>query len=145
MPSPIEDSTLSVVARQALEHQPFSRLLGTTLENIEPGHAEIHLPVTSELLQQHGYVHGGVIAYLADNAMAFAAGSVLGDAVTLEFKINYLRPAKGASSLTALAQVEACGRRTAVVRCEISAEIANDWRRIALAQGTIQAPEGERS
>lgn len=32
-------------------------------------------PLRDEHLQQHGFVHGGVISYLADNALTFAGGS----------------------------------------------------------------------
>ena len=53
--------------------QPFSVLVGTTLETIEPGLAQLALPIKPELLQQHGFVHGGVIAYLADNALTLRA------------------------------------------------------------------------
>jgi uncharacterized protein (TIGR00369 family) len=47
--------------------------------------------------QQHGFVHGGVIATLADHTAGGAARSVSGekDVLTVEFKINYLKPALG--------------------------------------------------
>jgi uncharacterized protein (TIGR00369 family) len=47
--------------------------------------------------QQHGFVHGGVIATMADHTAGGAARSVSGekDVLTVEFKINYLRPATG--------------------------------------------------
>lgn len=126
--------------RDLLAQQNFSRLLGAKLESIKAGYAEIQLVVTQQLLQQHGFVHSGVLAYLVDNAMAFSAGSVLGDAVTLEFKINYIRSTKGASVLKAQAHVESHGKRTAVVRCEVFAEINSCWVQVALAQGTNQVP-----
>jgi uncharacterized protein (TIGR00369 family) len=63
------------------------------------GPAELRLPIRDEPKQQHGFLHGGVVSYAADNALTYAGGSVLGPAiVTSEFKINYLRPAAGASA-----------------------------------------------
>ena len=96
-----------------LESQPFSVLLGTELEVFEPGTAVLTLEVREELKQQHGFVHGGVLSYLADNALTYAGGSVLGDSVTSEFKINYLRPAIG-RKLVAKATVLSSGRNQAV-------------------------------
>ena len=89
------DDALFDYGRKILAAQPFSVLLGTELVTFEPGRAELALDVKPEHLQQHGFVHGGVVSYLADNALTYAGGSVLGDSVTLEFKINYLRPARG--------------------------------------------------
>ena len=75
--------------RSVLAAQPFSRLLGTELVAFETGGAELALDLKPDHLQQHGFAHGGVVSYLADNALTFAGGSVLGDSVTLEYKINY--------------------------------------------------------
>ncbi|WP_139319900.1 PaaI family thioesterase, partial [Serratia marcescens] len=81
-------------ARGALRAQPFSMLLGTELMHIGDNEVSLCLPVREELRQQHGFVHGGVISYLADNALTFAGALVLGTRViTAEYKINYLRPA----------------------------------------------------
>nr|WP_281560805.1 PaaI family thioesterase [Thalassomonas sp. RHCl1] len=48
-----------------------------------------------ELKQNHGFVHGGVVSYLADNCISYAATSVFGNCVTSEYKVNYVRPALG--------------------------------------------------
>src|SRR5215211_5446739 len=85
---------LSRAGKQALKSQPFSALIGARLTSLSEGKAVLEVPIREELLQQNGYVHGGVISYIADNALTFAGGSVLGPAVlTSEYKINYLRPA----------------------------------------------------
>ena len=119
-----------------LESQPFSVLLGTELEVFEPGTAVLTLEVREELKQQHGFVHGGVLSYLADNALTYAGGSVLGDSVTSEFKINYLRPAIG-RKLVAKANVLSSGRSQAVCQCNVVAVGDDGERIVAVAQGTI--------
>ena len=40
------------------------RLIGASLTDVEPGRCVIELPVREELTQQHGYVHGGVVAMI---------------------------------------------------------------------------------
>ncbi|MDX1588441.1 MAG: PaaI family thioesterase [Oleiphilaceae bacterium] len=57
-------------------------MLGTELEVFEPGAAILSLAVRDDLKQQHGFVHGGVLSDLADNALTYAGGSVLGNSVT---------------------------------------------------------------
>ncbi len=96
------------------------------------------MSLRGELLQQDGYVHGGVVSFLADNALTFAGGSVLGPRVlTQEYKINYLRPADG-EKLSARASVVSVGRRHAVCRCDVFAAGANGNETLCAAvQGTI--------
>lgn len=129
-------SELFQFGKQVLASQPFSALLGTELEAFEPGKAVLTLAVRDELKQQHGFVHGGVVSYLADNALTYAGGSVLGDSVTSEYKINYLRPALG-ERLTARATVLSSGKRQAVCQCEVIALNNGEERLVAVAQGTI--------
>ncbi|MEO3756270.1 PaaI family thioesterase [Streptomyces sp. B6B3] len=136
------DPRLSLdVARQALAAQPFSRLLGTRLAAFEPGSATLELPLRDDFRQQHGHLHGGVLCYAADNAVTFAAGSVLGPAVlTGGVTISYLRPAWG-RLLRARASVVHAGRRQAVCRCDllVVAEdpAPDDGTLVAVAQGTV--------
>lgn len=136
-------SELFEFGKRILEHQPFSVLLGTELEAFEPGTATLTLVVHEELKQQHGFVHGGVISYLADNALTYAGGSVLGDSVTSEYKINYLRPAIG-KKLVAKAQVLSSGRTQAVCQCNVIAIADDEEHIVAVAQGTINKIDPKR-
>src|SRR5215217_3389974 len=85
------------LAEKVLASQPFSVLLGTRLVVFGEGEAVLELDARDDLRQQNGYLHGGVLAYAADNAITFAGGSALGPAVlTGGFTVSYLRPAGGA-------------------------------------------------
>jgi uncharacterized protein (TIGR00369 family) len=129
---------LQEFAQAILQSQPFSQLLGTELISFDESKAELALNLTDHLKQQHGFAHGGVLSYLADNALTFAGGAVLGgDAVTSEFKINYLRPAIGVR-LIARAYAKHAGIRQAVCQCDIYAINAKGVEKLcAVAQGTI--------
>jgi uncharacterized protein (TIGR00369 family) len=106
-------------ARAALAAQPFSVLLGAEIVDFRPGAAVLGLGSDERLLQQHGFVHGGVVAYLADNAITFAAGSVLGPAVlTAGMSLRYVAPARG--DLLATARVTSVSGRTAECECEVT-------------------------
>lgn len=125
------------LGQRVLAAQPFSVLVGAELTVFQPGDAELQVPVREALTQQNGFVHGGVLSYLADNALTFAGGSVLGPAVvTAEYKINFLRPAKG-ERLIARATVIHGGKTQAVCRCDIFAVTGQGEKLCATAQGTI--------
>jgi uncharacterized protein (TIGR00369 family) len=129
---------LSRAGQRALKAQPFSALVVARLASFSAGEAVREVPEREELLQQDGYVHGGVVSFFADNALTFAGGSVLGPRVlTQEYKINYLRPADG-EKLSARASVVSAGRGHAVCRCDVFAAGADgDETLCAAAQGTI--------
>jgi len=129
---------LLTLGKQALAAQPFSRLLGAELTEFSSVLVEMVIPITEQTKQQNGYVHGGVIGYLADNALTFAGGAILGAAVvTGEYKINYLKTAVGVK-LIARASVVHAGRSQAVCRCEVFSVSANGEEILcAAAQGTI--------
>jgi len=119
-----------------LESQPFSQLIGAELTGFESGRAEISLVITDQLKQQHGFVHGGIVSYMADNCLTYAGGSVLGDSVTSEYKINYVRPAMG-ETLVAKSTVLSSGKTQAVCECKVFALADGKEALVAVAQGTI--------
>ncbi|MCF8037423.1 MAG: PaaI family thioesterase [Desulfobacteraceae bacterium] len=123
--------------KEVLASQPFSKLVGAELTAFLPGHVELTVKITPDHKQQHGFVHGGVISYAADNALTFVGGSVLGPGVvTSEYKINYLRPATG-SALIARATVVSSSKTQAVCRCDIYAASEDKEELCAVSQGTI--------
>jgi uncharacterized protein (TIGR00369 family) len=136
---------LSRTGQQALKSQPFSAVIGARLTSLSEGKAVLEVPIREEVLQQNGYVHGGVMSYIADNALTFAGGSVLGPAVlTQEYKINYLRLASG-ETLVARGSVVNAGRRQAVCRWEFFATGAGRKETFcAAAQGSIVSVSAPR-
>jgi acyl-CoA thioesterase len=135
-----EDQTMNLeeLAKRIFLSQSFSQYLGAELIAVGDGSANISLVIREHHTQQHGFVHGGVISYLADNALTFAGGLALGgDALTAEFKINFVRPAKG-STLLAQARTLSTGKRQAVCQCKVVC----DKTLVAVAQGTIVAAHG---
>lgn len=132
-----EIENLVAFAHGVFESQPFSQYIGARLTQVGTDHAELTLPIAAHHKQQHGYVHGGVISYLADNTITFAGGLALGgNALTSEFKINYVKPAVG-THLVARAKAKSVGKRQAVCQCEIYAVDNEKETLCAMAQGTV--------
>ncbi|MGI9216134.1 MAG: PaaI family thioesterase [Hydrogenophaga sp.] len=127
------------MGREVLAKQPFSVLIGAELASLSPGRCELHVPVSDAVKQQHGFVHGGVLSYAADNALTYAGGTALRvPVVTSEFKINYLRPAIG-DRLIARASAVHTGKTQAVCRCDVFVVQDSEEKLCAVAQGTIAA------
>ena len=128
------------IGRRVLENQPFASLVGVELVRLEPGQAEVRIPIKPDLRQHAGYAHGGVVAVAIDTAVAFAAATGLRpdegrDVVTSNLTIDYLRPAlKG--SLVAQGTVVRTGQSRIVVRCEVYVHDNDSKRLCATAQGT---------
>lgn len=125
-------------ATAILAAQPFNGLVGARLAEFGDGRAEIRIPLRPDLLQQFGFAHGGLVAYAVDNALAFAAGTVLGASiVTRGFAVDYLRPGHGAE-LVARAHVVSSTRTQAACRCEVAARAQDGTESVvAVAQGTV--------
>jgi len=106
--------------RESFGRQPFMELVGATIENVAPGSCEIHLTPRHELTQQHGFVHGGVLATLVDNAAGYSAFTLMAaDAapLTVEYKLNILRPG-GGDKLIARGRVIKPGKTISVVHAD---------------------------
>ena len=136
--TPDEQLKFLDLGRGVLASQPFSVLLGAELQALRPGHCSLAVPLRDDLKQQHGFAHGGLLSYLADNALTFAGGTAMRrPVVTSEFKINYLRPAIG-RHLVARADAVHVSKSQAVCRCEVFAVTDDGVEKLcALAQGTI--------
>ena len=107
--------------QQSFAKQTIMSLIGAELGRIEPGVVEIILPYRADLAQQHGYVHAGIVATIADSACGYAAYSLMppnSEVLSVEFKVNLLRPAKGEKFL-ATAEVIKSGKTLTVVRADV--------------------------
>jgi len=122
-PSP-ELSPAAIANVQAIfERSAFTRELGVTLEGIGAGWCATSLAIVPRHLQQNDFVHAGVQATLADHTGGAAAGTLApaGFAVlSVEFKINLLRPAVG-QTLRCHATVLKAGRTLIIVESEVYA------------------------
>ena len=117
--------------------QSLMSLIDARLTNVEPGRVEISLPFRGDLTQQHGYLHAGIITTIADSACGYASYTLMppdSEVLSVEFKINLLRPAKG-DSFVARAEVLRPGKTITAVRADVFA-ITND-KEILIA--TMQA------
>jgi len=108
--------------------ESFSRLalmatIGARLVRIDPGEVDIELTVRGDLTQQHGYVAAGIVTAIVDTACGYAALSLMAadaEVLTVEYKVNFVSPARGAR-LLAQGRVVKPGRLLTVCAGEVYA------------------------
>jgi len=135
------DPDFEARVRSSFAAQKFMETLGARLERVAPGEVEIALPFRADLTQQHGYLHAGVAAALADSACGYAALTLMepGAAVlSVEFKLNVLAPAEG-SRFAAVGKVVRAGRTLTVCSAEVRALQDERDSVVAMMQATMMA------
>ena len=127
---------------RSFAQQSIMKLIGARLSLVELGVIEITLPYRADLTQQHGFLHAGVVTTIADSACGYAAYSLMPaglEVLSVEFKVNLLRPAQG-DSFVARAEVIKAGRTLTVVRADVFGIAGNGNRElVATMQGTMIA------
>ncbi len=120
------------VGRSLFEQDKASQALGMTIDVIEPGRAELRMPVRADMINGHGTCHGGLIFALADSAFAFACNACNRATVALAAQITFIEPARQGDVLVAVATERSRTRRTGLYDVDVLSE---DGRKIALFRG----------
>jgi uncharacterized protein (TIGR00369 family) len=117
----------------------FIQELGCELLSLENGICEIHLEIQPKHLQQNDFVHAGVLATLADHAAGCAAYTVTDEhnkVLSIEFKINFLRPAIG-QKIICISKVLKPGKNISVCQSEVFAVNNGEQKMVAVALVSI--------
>lgn len=132
-----EFAPIETKIRENVGRQGFMSLVGAEIVELAPGRCVLAVDRRAELLQQHGYFHGGVTAFLVDNATTIAAAAANGHAaLTAEYKLNFLSPAVG-ERLVCRAQVIKAGRQLSIVAADVFCGSKGPEKRTATALATI--------
>lgn len=132
--------------RASFGMQHAMTLIGAELAVVEPGYVEIHLPHRSDLTQQHGFIHGGIVGMIADSAAGYAANTLTPadtSVLTVEYKMNLVAPADG-QRLVARGEVIKPGRTLIVTKADVFAIRDEKWTLCAVMQQTIMAMHGRK-
>lgn len=124
-------------ARRVFASSPFITDLGLVLERLGPGECETSLTLQPRHLQQDGFVHAGVQATVADHTAGGAGATLLPPGrivLSIEFKINLLRPAQG-ELLRCRAKVLKGGRQVTVAESEVYA--VREGRETLVSKATV--------
>lgn len=138
------DPTFETRVRASFGRQRLMTTIGAVLDEISAGRVGVRLPFREDLTQQHGFLHAGTIAAVADSACGYAALTLMpADAAVLsvEFKVNMLAPAQG-DAIIARAEVIRPGRTIMVCRADVVAVTGSEEKLVAAMQGTMMVVQG---
>ena len=127
------------IVRDSFARQGLMTTLGARIVALEPGLCVVEMPYAPQFSQQQGFFHGGAIGAIADTAAGYAAYSLMpagAEILTVEFKINLIRPAVP-PILRAEGHVLRPGRTLTVCRADIYHQGADGLEACALLQSTL--------
>ena len=121
--------------------QGFPTYCGCEAINLDRGIFEARIIIRPELKQQDGFVHAGVLATLADHTAGYSAYTVVPENIlilTIEFKINYFKPAIGAE-IVCRSKVINEGKNIIVAESELFDIVEDKERLVSKAIVTLAA------
>lgn len=117
----MEEKTLKERSLEVNRHNPFVKLLGFEIEEVEPDRSLLRYTIRPESLNPHGLVHGGVLFSLCDNAAGCAVSTDGRIYVTQASDIHFLR-AQASGTVRAEARVRHRGRSSVLVDVSLTGE-----------------------
>ncbi|MDP2919914.1 MAG: PaaI family thioesterase [Dehalococcoidia bacterium] len=138
---PDEKKVAETIARltAAEKTEPIAKFLGMKLVEYKPGYAKVTMKLKPEHQNFNGYVFGGIVMSLADQAFAYGANSMNFPSVATQFNIHFISAAEPTDELTAECRVLRSGRRAATSEITVTNQ---SGKLIAKATG-VTVPVGE--
>ena len=133
------DPDYEAKVRTSFGQQTAMQTLGAVMGKVGPGEVEIEMSYRADLAQQHGFIHGGIVAAIVDSACGYAALSLSAPdtaVLTVEYKVNFMAPAKG-ERLLARGQVVRTGTTIAVCKGDVLAYDGGEEKLVATMLTTI--------
>jgi acyl-CoA thioesterase len=119
--------------REKVEKEPIGTFFEMKLLDLSPGHARVSMKLRPEYLTFNGFIFGGIITSIADQAFACATNSMGRPSIATQFNVHFIAAAAPGDELTAEGKVLRKGRRVDV--CEI-AVTNQEGKLVARATGT---------
>ena len=129
--------------RDSFARQGLMATLGARIVAIEPGFCVVEMGYTPGVSQQQGFFHGGAIGAIADSAAGYAAYSLMpagAEILTVEYKLNLIRPAVP-PTLRAEGRVLRAGKTLTVCRADVFHAGPGGPEACALLQSTLMRVE----
>jgi uncharacterized protein (TIGR00369 family) len=127
------------VVRDSFARQGLMSTLGARIVAIEPGLCVIEMDYAPGVSQQNGYFHGGAVGAIADSAAGYAAYSLMpagSDILTVEYKLNLIRPAVP-PIVRAEGRVVRAGKTLSVCRADVYCTANGRMEVCAMLQSTL--------
>jgi uncharacterized protein (TIGR00369 family) len=130
--------------RASFANQGVMKLIGAEVAQVVPGEVEIQFPFRFDLTQQDGFLHAGIMTAVVDTACGYAAFTLMpaqSGVLTVEYKMNFLAPAKG-EKFIARGRVLKPGKIITVCTGEVFAISGEATKLVATINATMMMMEG---
>ena len=124
----------------------FIRYCQMKAEIVKRGFFQSQVTIETHHRQQDGFIHAGVMATMADHTAGYAAFTTVSEEyqiLTIEFKINFLRPAHG-NALVCRSRIIREGKQIIIAESEVSDLTDGSETLAAKAMVTLMAVHRER-
>ncbi len=135
------DANHEASIREGFARHGLMQTMNATLESVHNGRAVIRMPFSAQLTQHHGFVHAGAITAIVDTACGCAAMSMSPASqglLTVEYKVNFLAPARG-KEFVATGQVLKAGKHLTICQGTV---VDDAGVQVALMQATMMILKG---
>ncbi len=116
---------------------PFRQHLGVEIEWVrDDSQAQIAIPITANLLQAYGMVHGGIYCTLIDTVLGTSVRAALqrdAKPSTIDLNVSFLRPT-GLGRIYARGKIIKAGKRVAVGTADV---VDENERLVATGRGSF--------
>ncbi|MEG1474345.1 MAG: PaaI family thioesterase [Longicatena sp.] len=109
----MEKETMEQLQKRLNSSSKYLQSNDMRVTEVKIGYARVEMIIDEQILNVHGFVHGGALYSLADTAAGAASFATGRDSVTLSGTINYIKPGKG-GKLIGIAEQISAGRTTGV-------------------------------
>jgi len=138
------DPEFEARVRASFARQTAMATIGASIVRATPGEVVIELPYAAHLTQQHGFLHGGIVGAALDSACGYAGSTLMPADVgvlSIEYKINFVAPAKG-QTFRMVGTVVKPGRTITVVEGRAYGIDAGREKLVATMSTTLMAVTG---
>lgn len=127
----VSDTVAELKAKE--EGEPIASFLKMRLVELKAGYARVAMKLLPEYQNFNGFVFGGIIMSITDQAFAYANNSVAYPSVATQFNIHFIAGAGADDELIAECRVVRSGRRVGISEMTVTNQ---DGKLIAKATGT---------
>jgi acyl-CoA thioesterase len=128
--------------RDKIKNEPITSFLNSEILEISHGYSRVALTMRPEFQNFHGFIFGGIIMSLADQAFGSASNSIAYPSVASNLNVYFISSAKVGDRLTAECKVIKSGRKAGFSEVTI---VNQDNKLIAKATGITIPTKQEES
>jgi uncharacterized protein (TIGR00369 family) len=93
------ESEIVTAVQDSFSKQGLMATIGAELHLVASGEVRLRIEASRSLTQHHGFLHAGIIGTILDSSCGWASQTLMPlgtEVLTVEYKLNLLRPAAGA-------------------------------------------------